>query len=86
MNHTRLSDGEAVHLVNRYCNVFPRIVTTPQSRLVLRLRPMKRAARVTWISPDAEEITLEMQTIDQELRIALPTLNVLSIVRVYHAA
>ena len=30
-NRTRLPDGEAVHLVNRYCNVFPRIPTTPIS-------------------------------------------------------
>ena len=90
INRTRLPDGEAVHLVNRYCNVFPRIPTTPRAGLVLRVRPADRPARVTWLSPDAggEEFALEFTTesAGREIRVPLPTLHVVGVVRIRYAA
>jgi hypothetical protein len=86
IHHTRLPDGEAVHLVNRYCNVFPSLATIARTGLVLRVRPMRAPKRVTWISPDERERTLKHQNLDgPEIRISLPTLNVLGVVRLYHA-
>jgi hypothetical protein len=85
LNRTRLPDGEAVHLVNRYCNVFPRIPTTPRTGMVLHVRPARPAARVTWLTPDAadgEEFTLDFETSADGIRIALPTLNVVGVVRI----
>ncbi len=85
LNHTRLPDGEAVHLVNRYCNVFPQIATTPRIGLVLRLRPARQPRRVTWSSPESGECDLQTQFVDErEIRLALPTLTVTGIVRVYY--
>jgi hypothetical protein len=87
MNRTRLRDGEAVHLVNRFCNVFPAIRTTPRKDLVLRLRPAAPAKRITWICPEAPERELAYETVgEQQLRISLPTLNIAGIVRVYYVA
>lgn len=86
LNRTRLPDGEAVHLVNRYCNVFPRIVTTPRPGLILHVRPAKPARRITWLSPDAQgaEFTLAYETTEQSLRIPLPTLHVGGVVRIHY--
>ena len=88
INRTRLPDGEAIHLVNRLCNVFPRIPTTPRSGIILHLRPAAKADQVTWLSPDVkgEESALPFDaTSDGTLRIALPTLHVAGIVRVRYA-
>lgn len=87
VNRTRLPDGEAVHLVNRYCNVFPRIPTTPRPGLVLRVRPARPAKRVTWISPDAQggEFAMEFEANGQSLRIPLPTLHVGGVVRIRYS-
>ena len=88
INRTRLPDGEAVHLVNRFCNVFPRIPTTPRTGLILHLRPAAKAQQVIWLSPDAqgEESILPFDAIgDGAIRIALPTLHVAGIVRVRYS-
>jgi hypothetical protein len=88
INRTRLSDGEAIHLVNRYCNVFPRIPTTPRTGIVLHLRPAQPISRVTWLSPDTagDECTLDFERTDAHtIRIALPTLHVAGVVRVRYA-
>lgn len=85
LNHTRLPDGEAVHLVNRYCNVFPAIAITPRNGLTLRLRLAQRAKRVTWICPEAGESDLDAPCAgESEIQIPLPTLTVTGIVRVYY--
>ncbi len=88
INHTRLSDGEAVHLVNRFCNVFPRIPTTPRTGIILHLRPAAKADQVSWLSPDmqGDESVLPFDATNEgTLRIALPTLHVAGIVRVRYA-
>jgi hypothetical protein len=85
LNHTRLPDGEAVHLVNRYCNVFPTIATAPRKGLVLRLRAARPPRGINWICPETGESALAFERVDDsEIRIALPTLNVTGIVRVYY--
>jgi hypothetical protein len=87
LNRTRLPDGEAVHIVNRFCNVFPRLPTTPRQGLVLHVRAARAVGRVSWISPDAhgEEFPLEAQMNGQAVRIALPTLYVGGVVRIRYA-
>ncbi|HTL28641.1 MAG TPA: beta-galactosidase trimerization domain-containing protein [Tepidisphaeraceae bacterium] len=87
INRTRLPDGEAIHLVNRFCNVFPAIATSPRKQIVLRLRPAQSAKRITWICPDDAEREIGYEIVDQhQLRIPLPTLSIAGIVRVYYAS
>jgi hypothetical protein len=88
INRTRLPDGEAVHLVNRFCNVFPRIPTTPRTGIVLHLRPAEKVEQVTWLSADMQDEDLVLRfdlAPDAALRVALPMLHVAGIVRVRYA-
>lgn len=88
VNRTRLPDGEAVHLVNRFCNVFPRIPTTPKAGMILHLRPARKVQRMTWISPEAPSgHPLDWHSPDKQhpvLHVPLPTLFVLAVVRLYY--
>jgi hypothetical protein len=88
IHRTCLPDGEAIHLVNRYCNVFPKISTTPREGLILFVRPAEQADRIIWLSPDAgdDEVTLDYTKVGDELRIELPTLRVTGFVRIRYAS
>ena len=66
INRTSLSDGEAVHLVNRYCNIFPHIPTRPREGLIARVRPAKDVKRVTWLSPETGTFVLEHEKLERE--------------------
>jgi hypothetical protein len=81
INHTQLADGEAVHVVNRYVNVFPTVYTTPREGVVFHVRPRKEASSVTWLTPDGPDVELQAERTDGSLRIALPTLRVYGIIR-----
>lgn len=87
INRTRLPDGECIHLVNRFCNVFPRIPTTPRTGMILHLRAAAQPLLVTWLSPDElGEVVLQFkESANGAIRIALPTLHVAGIVRVRYA-
>lgn len=87
IHRTRLPDGEAIHLVNRYCNVFPKISTTPRIGLVLFMRPAKPAGRITWLSPEIgdDELILPHTAVADEIRIELPTLRIAGIIRIRYA-
>lgn len=82
VNHTRLPDGEAVHLVNRHVNVFPRIFLRPREGLALRLIPQQPVRRIEWLSPTQPARVLPVKKEGRALRIALPPLEVYGIVRV----
>jgi hypothetical protein len=85
INHTSLVDGEAIHLVNRYVNIFTRIHFRARDGLKLRLRPKRLIANIQWFSPDAGPQRLAFTRDGESVAIEIPTLKVYGIVRVHYA-
>lgn len=81
INHTKLPGGEAVHLVNRFVNVFPSVDVTPRTGLKLRVRPNKPVSHVRWLSPTEPEQELVIEKTPDGLMVTLPPLIIYGIVR-----
>lgn len=84
LNHTSLFDGEAVHLVNRYVNVFPFIHSTPRKQVTLLVMTNKNISKVEWLSPDDQEMVLNVEKTISGVRITIPELKTYGIVRLYY--
>jgi hypothetical protein len=82
VNHTRLPDGsEAVHVVNRFVNVFPSVDAMPREGLALRVRRGKAVARATWLTPTGPEQELTVENDADGSLVALPPFAIYGIAR-----
>ncbi|NSW89108.1 MAG: beta-galactosidase trimerization domain-containing protein [Firmicutes bacterium] len=79
LNHTILEDGEAVHIVNRYVNVFPFIHPVTRRGILVNIKPKKKVSDIIWMSPGKEDIKLLAEDNGDYLRIEIPELDVYGI-------
>lgn len=84
LNHTVLENGEAIHIVNRYVNVFPFIHPVTRKGIILKVKPRKKISDVVWMSPKKEDKKLSAKYNKGYYRIEIPELYVYGILRLYY--
>ena len=74
---------------NTICQRYFSQAVGSRKKIVLHLRPARRVARVTWLSPQTREegFALDFErTSPSSIRVELPTLDVAGVVRVRYAS